>query len=400
MSFENPNQIIRSWGLTKNFAGGPVTVDNLVPPTYGKTRTNFVQTWREETVSPTLDWGLENFSYYLPESLRVVSSMFLKIAAPQNAGSAVYKPYAGLYAVKTIRLLSAGQEIYTADVGAFLRDYCESLSNEELESFGRVYLGHTETGSDAARTFIIPLLLPNSAYMQRHGHNTRGSGIWPCFTAQNRLEIQITMNPAAAVSTNASNVPGSISGAISIMMHQVDMAAADVLRYSDLRGTYSLVNRRFTQLTSDWVNVPAANTAIVHTTSQPVGCVTEVFIIAVASGVPADLRTTAQVKLPIRFKVISDSVVQKDLNNPEKIGMELYSNGFTANSKFNNCARLCFASHAAQATHHYSGGYNMRSASQVTFEFEFAEAVDYKLYAVQLQRVDIDSRGLIRATLE
>ena len=236
--------------------------------------------------------------------------------------------------------------------------------------------------------------------MQRHGHNTRGSGIWPCFTAQNRLEIQITMNPAAAVSTSASNVPTSISGQISIMMHQVDMAAADVLRYSDLRGTYSLVNRRFTQLTSDWVNVPAANTAIVHTTSQPVGCVTEVFLIAVDSGVAADLRQTAQVKLPIRFKVISDSVVQKDLNNPEKIGMELYSNGFTANSKFNNCARLCFASHAAQATHHYSGGYNMRSASQVTFEFEFAEAVDYKLYAVQLQRVDIDSRGLIRATLE
>ena len=137
MSFENPSQIIRSWGLTKNFAAGPTTVDKLVPPTYGKVRTPFVQTWREETVSSNLDWGSQNFSYYLPESLRVVSSMFLKIACPAISGHN-FKPYPGLYAVRTVRLLSAGQEVYTCDVGAFLRDYCESLSDEELESFGRI----------------------------------------------------------------------------------------------------------------------------------------------------------------------------------------------------------------------------------------------------------------------
>ena len=181
MSFENPAQIIRSWGLTKNFAAGPTTVDKLVPPTYGKVRTPFVQTWRSETLNSSLDWASQNFSYYLPESLRVVSSLFLKIAAPVVSGSN-YKPYPGLYAVKSVRLLSAGQEVYTCDVTAFLRDYCESLSDEELESFGRIYLGHTDA-SVAARSLIIPILLPNSAYMQRHGHNTRGSGIWPCFTA-------------------------------------------------------------------------------------------------------------------------------------------------------------------------------------------------------------------------
>ena len=58
MSFENPSQIIRSWGLTKNFAAGPTTVDKLVPPTFGKTRTNFVQTWREETLSANLNLSL------------------------------------------------------------------------------------------------------------------------------------------------------------------------------------------------------------------------------------------------------------------------------------------------------------------------------------------------------
>ena len=132
MSFENPSQIIQSWGLTKNFAAGPTTVDKLVPPTYGKIRTPFVQTWREESLGTNLDWNNANaFSYYLPESLRVISSMFLQIKCPAISGNN-FKPYAGIYAVKSIRLLSAGQEVYTVDVTAFLRDYCESLSDEEL----------------------------------------------------------------------------------------------------------------------------------------------------------------------------------------------------------------------------------------------------------------------------
>ena len=398
MSFENPSQIIRSWGLTKNFAAGPTTVDKLVPPTYGKIRTPFCQTWREEKLGNSLDWNnTQGFSYYLPESLRVISSMFLQIECPSISGHN-FKPYPGLYAVKTVRLLSAGQEIYTCDVQAFLRDYCESLSDEELESFGRIYLGHTETPSATARTFLIPIPLPNSAYIQRHGHNTRGSGVWPCFTAQNRLEIQISMNPNTHVSVGEA-VPGSLATKCSILMHQVDMSAADVLRYSDLRGAYSLINRRFTELTNGWA-AAATNTKIVFNQHQPVGCVTEIFISAVAEGTDEVLREVLDQVLPSKFKVIADSVTQKDLNTPEKVQMELYSNGFTQNSKFKNCGRLCFASHAAESTHHYSGGYNMQTASTVSFEFEFAEGVNYRIYAVQLQRVSIDSLGRVSASLE
>ena len=398
MSFENPSQIIQSWGLTKNFAAGPTITDKLVPPTYGKIRTPFVQTWREETLGSNLDWDNSSpFSYYLPESLRVISSMFLQIKCPGISGNN-FKPFAGLYAVRAVRLLSAGQEVYTCDVGAFLRDYCESLSDEELESFGRIYLGHTETPSATARTFLIPIPLPNSAYIQRHGHNTRGSGVWPCFTAQNRLEIQISMNPNTHVSVGEA-VPGSLATKCSILMHQVDMSAADVLRYSDLRGAYSLINRRFTELTNGWANA-ATNTRIVFNQHQPVGCVTEIFISAVAEGTAEALREVTNQVLPSKFKVIADSVTQKDLNTPEKVQMELYSNGFTQNGKFKNCGRLCFASHAAESTHHYSGGYNMQTASTVSFEFEFAEGVDYRIYAVQLQRVSIDSLGRVSASLE
>ena len=395
MSFENPQQIIRSWGLTKTFATGPVTVDRLVPPTYGKTRTNFVKTWRTETLGTRLDWGVQNFSYYLPESLRVVSNMYLRIAVPAISGSN-FKPYPGLYAVKTIRLLSAGVEVYTVDVAAFLRDYCESLTDEELASFGRIFLGHT-SASATARSILVPILLPQSPYMQRHGHNIRGSGVWPCFTGQNRLELQITMNAADFMSVGSNN-PTSIAGLCEMYIHQVDMAAADVLRYSDLRGTYSIVNRRFTELTSGWTGADTSLQTFVN--SQPVGCVTEIFVIAVPDGTAEAQRDIVAPILPTQFKVIADSVTQKDLNNSDKINMELYNNGFAANSTFSSPCRICFASHAAVNTHHYSGGYNMQNASQVSFEFKFPEAVDYRLYAVQLQRVSMDSLGRVKAGFE
>ena len=80
-----------------------------------------------------------------------------------------FKPYPGLQAVKTIRLLSAGQEVYTADVERFLVDYCQSLSEEQLNRFTKAYLGHQDTPDGAARTFIIPLLLPNSQYIRGTG---------------------------------------------------------------------------------------------------------------------------------------------------------------------------------------------------------------------------------------
>ena len=207
------------------------------------------------------------------------------------------------------------------------------------------------------------------------------------------------MNAAVFMTHDAANAPASISGLCTIEMHQVDMSQADVLRYSDLRGTYSLINRRFTELTSGWTDSNAGVTTK-FTNSQPVGCVTEVFIIATAKATEDPEIDVAQSVHPTSFKVVADSITQKDLNNADKINMELYSNGFTQNAAFNNCARLCFASHAAESTHHYSGGYNMQLASNVSFEFAFEADAQFKLFAVQLQRVTIDSLGLIRASLE
>ena len=80
--------------------------------------------------------------------------------------------------------------------------------------------------------------------------------------------------------------------------------------------------------------------------------------------------------------------------------MELWSNGFVGNSFANSPSRLCFASHAAEAENMYTGGFNMQLSSQIAVEVEFGEAVDYRVYAIQLQRVTVNSLGLIQASLD
>ena len=89
MSGENPQNIIRSWNTQANFANGRVLMDRLVPPAFSRIRTTFINTWREDagTVA-NLDWDSKNFSIYLPESLRVVRAIFLKIDVPVNGASA------------------------------------------------------------------------------------------------------------------------------------------------------------------------------------------------------------------------------------------------------------------------------------------------------------------------
>ena len=177
MSFENPANIIRSWNLQSSFANGPVQQDKLVPPQYGRIRTLFQPTWREQSLGTTLDWGSQNFSVYLPESLRVIGAIYLKVNLPAIGNGQVYKKYPALYGpLKTLRLLSAGQEVYTVDVQRYLVDYCQSLTDEQVSVFSRVYLGHQDSMDGTARTVMIPIMLPNSQYLGRAGHDARGHG--------------------------------------------------------------------------------------------------------------------------------------------------------------------------------------------------------------------------------
>ena len=42
----------------------------------------------------------------------------------------------------------------------------------------------------------------------------------------------------------------------------------------------------------------------------------------------------------------------------------------------------------------------MQLSSQIAIEIEFAENVDYRVFAVQLQRVTVNSIGLVQASLD
>ena len=399
MSFENPSNILRSWNLQGQFSTGPVVKDKLVPPIYGRTRCNFVTTWREEPLDTRIDFGVKNFSVFIPESLRVLGSIYLHVSLPAIPNGAAYKKYPALYLIKTFRILSKGQEVYTCDVPLMLGDYCQSLKEEELKVFGATYLGNQDTPDGTAREIMVPLLLPNSAYGSRNGHDNQGHGVFPAYLGNNRLEVQFTLNEAAFLSQSAGDVPGSISGQCKLMYHEVQMNQENMRLYEDARGGYSVINRRFTELTSGWTEYATPNSIVKLSHTQPQGTVTEIQILAVANDADESRYTYTYIR-PTSIKITADSVVQRNLDTKQKVDAELWTNGFIGTADFPHPGRMCFAAHAAEGTHFYSGGYNMNIASRVDLEFGFAEQVRYKVIAVQLQRVKIDSAGQMRAFLQ
>ena len=397
MSFANPENLIRSWNLQTGFATGPVIADQLVPKKFGRIRTPFVLTWREEKLNSILDFSSQNFSVYLPESLRVLKEAYLKIEVPACASA--FKSYPGLHFIDQIRILSAGQEVYVCDYHQHLVDYLQQLRDEDGRQFGKTYLGYETVASNAARTVMLPILLPNSPFLLRDGKDLRGHGVFPSYLGQNRLEIQFTMKPNTYQSENGTDTVPSISGKCSMMYREAQMTQSNKLAFGDARGKYSVITRRFTELTSGWQDA-AANTNITWNINQPQGIVTEVIVLAVPNEDNVCKRQHQNFVKPTKIKVTADSIVQLDMDTPEKIQIELYENGFDDNVDFPQPARICFAAHCCDNSYAYCGGYNQQIASTIQYDFTFAEAVHYKLVAVQLQRVRIDALGRMTAKLD
>ena len=163
------------------------------------------------------------------------------------------------------------------------------------------------------------------------------------------MELQLTMNPATYASVDASNAPTSIAGECSMMYHQVEMAEVRQSTYADLRGMYSIINRRFTELTSGWTEATANSVQHVNQ-YQPQGAVTEIMVVAVAHNADASRHEQAYI-LPSSIKVTADSIVLKDLDTPEKVKIDLWTNGFCPPADFPSPGRLCFAAHSAKSDH-------------------------------------------------
>ncbi len=397
MGTEEPSNIIRSWNLQSSFGAGAVTEEKLVPRRFGRARTPYVCVWREEQLNSILDFGSQNFSIYMPESLRVLKECYLKIQVPE-APSAL-KKFPGLYFIKSIRLLSAGQEVYTADYRTFLTDHMQQMLDRESTQFGTVYLGHETNMTASARTVILPILLPNSPYLLREGKDQRGHGVWPAYLGSNRLEMQITMRSDVYPSADGTSQVPSLSGKCSMLYRECRMTPSNILSFSDARGSYSVINRRFTELTSGFESA-AANTEVSWNINSPQGVVTEIFFEAYPTNANEATFAVQDIVRPTKLRCVADAITQKNLDSAEKVEIELYENGFESNGDFPQFGRICFSNNAANNSHTYAGGYNQSLASTVTYFFQFAAAVKYKIFAVQLQRCRIDSIGRVSAKLD
>ena len=392
---ENPSNIIRSWGLQQTFQSVDGSVNKLQPPPYRSLKTLFVQTWREESIATSLDWGSQQFSHLLPQSLRVISAAYLKIELP----AAGYKAYPGLYCVKSVRVLSGGQEVYTVNISDMIADYCSSLTNEEALTFTNTYLGGA-VATGLPRSVFIPMPTPNSAYLNRNGHDTRGHGVLPCFLGNQQLELQVTLNAPEFAAAVPGSPPGSISGRCTMMYHEVQMRQKDLEAYSDLRGKYNIVTRRLQDLSSGWQEYPTANQEVSVQLSSPQGVVMQLIIFAVPDEILEHRLDAKEFVKATAIKVTADSIVQLNLDSADKCKIHLWTNGFIENSYFPNASRICFAAHSGEdSSHTYKGGYNMTTASNVVVSFKFAQAVKYRIVASQIQRVTCDGRGVFRSSL-
>ena len=397
---ENPRNIIRSWNLQTNFATGPVVKDNLVPPSYGRIRTPHICTWREFPLENTLDWGASEYSFFLPQSLRVIKNLYLKIRLPAlNAGN--YRRYCGLYAIRNLRILSAGQEVYSLDVQRHYVDYMESLTNDGVRQAGETFFGDKAAPDGTERNVYLPILLPNSCFMGRQG-DRRGLGVFPAFLGKNQLELAISLNASSFVTEKGADAAGSVVGRCSICAHVCEMTANNNLKYSDSRGGYSIVGRRFTEITPGWQTIAAGqvNVEQVLRNIAPQGTVTEIFVHAVPDEANEEDRSAYAEIRPTSMRITADSIVQKNLADKDKVEIELWEQNFNHPTEFPSPGRLCLAAGCADNTHCFSGGYVMTLASNIDLHYTLPVQCRYRIYATALQRVRIDPSGTIRAYLE
>ena len=80
------------------------------------------------------------------------------------------------------------------------------------------------------------------------------------------------------------------------MYHTVEVQPGVERSFSDVRGLYNVITRRFTDLTQ-WTHYPNANTQVVLNNIAPVGCVTELMFLAVPhQAVASDRRCHQYIK--------------------------------------------------------------------------------------------------------
>ena len=392
MSKSNPQIVLDSFALTKSFQLGPVVKNTLVPDSFTKSQHFYLKTWREQSVSNG-SWG-STWNWLTPESLNVVSSHFLEIPLPAIGGGS-YKSIPGLYAIRGIKLLSNGSEVYDLDYRAYLREFMSSLSDEELRQFVDCYMGGT-VANGAGRTICCPLPLPNSHYLRRHWH--KSFGIFPHKTRA-RIEFQIHMGTAEEMAAQGSEAPATIANLAQIVTREVKGDQNAVTRkYSDARGVYTVMVPRF-QVVVDWKALNA-NTSDKVKAVLPTGSCYEFICEAYPSthSLVETERNTAI--LPIHYSIECDGELVRVLDSELRVKQELFSNGYRSNDTVNNAARICFADQTSNSDTCFRGALNCANVSAIQTDVTFAENVRYRILAKKYSKVRIESTGVMRTSFD
>ena len=90
------------------------------------------------------------------------------------------------------------------------------------------------------------------------------------------------------------------------MFHEVNSSSAAIANLQDKRGLYSIINRRFTELTSGWQHYAVADAVESWNINQPQGVVTETILVACAYNANEDRHYVTYVK-PTSFNTRSYS---------------------------------------------------------------------------------------------
>ena len=404
---ENVSPITDSFALTSRFSNGAKrNVDELIPMAFRRVRQLHLKSWRTTKLDSVLNWGVEGYSFQLPESSKVISSAFLRIDLPAIVASGVtYKKNPGLWCIKSMRILVGGTECYNIpNYQVVLRDYMESLQkNHEYECFVAAHFGYEASLTNTARKVHVPLLLPNSPYLTRNsaGAEKVGTGVFPNNLGSNKIEIQVTMYADTYQSSDKSACP-TIQNACYQCIREIKMSSGALEdKYGSAQGTYSIVTRQFQELTTGWTAV-ASGVEASYKFANPTGSCYElqVFVIPTQSS-DEDRDIFGSTVLPEQLHLDFDGIRVKSFDFKEKLLLENYTQGIKINSHTSALARIFFCSHAAESSALYNGAMRFDNVSQLTLSLTApAQNVQVRVYAVKYASVQIDSNGTMRSFLE
>ena len=396
---ENTQMVTDSYSAQAQFQGGPAIADLLAPSAWSRTRTPFCSTWREVPVSAELDWGSTFFGVDMPESLRVVQSAYLRIKLPATTVSGqLYKAVVGAQVCTRQILKSAGNTVTDEEFSTVFADCLASFSEHKYATVVNTLFGGTAASAAATDVYVPIFVLPNSSWAQRSDFH-RGLGALPCQTGSNRLRIEFSMAAADHV-VSTGNAP-SISNRCSIIYREAHLGSTALENaYADMRGQYSLITRRFTDISGDWTSLAASTSTYTDfVLPSPQGCVTELIIYAIPSVSNAKDRDYYDVQQMDYAELKCDSVTILKIDSKQFSALNNAVNGFVYNGSQKQPTRFQFAPNSSQYSASYTGGFDFSSVSQVVLRLRSAAAVLFKVIAINLATVKMDSSGVMRSYL-